>query len=81
MDRWIPRQGLSYVTRKESLVTTDELNSKGYDTADDFYIQCARHFGSWFEADNERVWDELEAACHSTTVCEYIKKFDKKKNG
>jgi len=71
---------LSYVTRETELVETDDVNAK-YDTTDDFFIRCVRHAGSWFEADNERVWDELEIACQSTTAWEYIKQFDKKKDG
>ena len=68
---------LSYVIRGDDFETTanSETDWVRYFTAN------IKHKGTWYDADNARVWSELKAVVEGTGGWEFIKEFEKKRDG
>ena len=71
---------LTYIIRDHGTVPPD-AHEQEYDTFDELYHTTTVHEGTHFQADNTRVWHEIKAVIQDGPGWDFIRKFERTKNG
>jgi hypothetical protein len=66
---------LAYIVRTEATSDTADFNAV-YVDEDERYIRCTKHKGSYYSADNRRVWQLLKRLTSKSNTWCFIKRYD-----
>jgi hypothetical protein len=71
---------LTYVVREVAEVL-DADRAAVYATAQDRLARCTTHLGTWYQVDNQRVYDELKPLVYDGSLWPFVQRFDQTRNG
>ena len=80
VDRGSMNIPLIYVCREHETVT-NEMRDATYSTTDERLMTCVVLRGNEYREDNKRVWDLIRPLVYGTTAWNYVKQFDRMRDG
>jgi hypothetical protein len=71
---------LTYVVRNVAEVG-DEHRAAVHTTAQDCLVRSTTHLGTWYQVDNQQVYNELKTLVYDRSLWPFVQRFDLTRNG